>query len=90
MKATLNPDHTASVSYKGEVTATPKWGYYSGMVSFDGDVANGASLYGESKDGKFIITYSGEDYYKFTMEPSKQASGSLSICQGEDKRALGN
>lgn len=71
MKATLNPDHTASVSYKGEVMATPKWGYYSGMVSFDGDVANGASLYGESKDGKFIITYSGEDYYKFTMEPSK-------------------
>ena len=71
MKATLNADHTASISYKGEVIATPKWSYYSDMVSFDGEVASGASLYGESKDGKFVITYSGKDYYKFTMKSVK-------------------
>ena len=53
------------------VVAKPKWSYFSGMVSFEGDVAGGASLYGDYKDGKFMITYSGDNYYKFTMEPAK-------------------
>lgn len=67
LQATLNADHTATVSLNGEVIATPVWSYYSNMVSFEGDVTGGASLYGESKDGVFIITYSGEGYYDFTM-----------------------
>ena len=72
MKATLSADHTCTITYKGEEIAKPKWSYFSGMVSFEGDVAGGASLYGDYKDGKFMITYSGEDdYYKFTMESAK-------------------
>lgn len=72
MKATLSADHTCTITYKGEEIAKPKWSYFSGMVSFEGDVAEGASLYGDYKDGKFMITYSGEnDYYKFTMESAK-------------------
>ena len=71
MKATLNADHTCTITYKGEEIAKPQWSYFSGMVSFEGDVAGGASLYGDYKDGKFMITYSGDNYYKFTMEPAK-------------------
>ena len=71
MKATLSTDHTCTITYKGEEIAKPKWSYFSGMVSLEGDVAGGASLYGDYKDGKFMITYSGDDYYKFTMEPAK-------------------
>ena len=41
------------------------------MVSFEGDVAGGASLYGDYKESKFMITYSGDEYYKFTMESAK-------------------
>lgn len=67
LQATLNADHTASVSLNGEEIATPKWSFYSDTVSFDGDVAGGASLYGEVKDGVFVITYSGDEYYHFTM-----------------------
>ena len=71
MKATLNADHTCIITYKGEEIAKPKWSYFSGMVSFEGDVAGGASLYGDYKENKFMITYSGDEYYKFTMESAK-------------------
>ena len=71
LKATLKADHTAKITYKGEVIAKPTWSYYSGMVSFDGDVDGGASLYSDYKDGEFSITYSGDDYYKFVMGPAK-------------------
>ena len=71
MKATLSADHTCTITYKGEEIAKPKWSYFSGMVSLEGDVSGGASLYGDYKDGKFMITYSGDDYYKFTMEAAK-------------------
>lgn len=71
LKATLNADHTASISYNGEEIAAPKWSFYSDTVSFDGDVSGGASLYGEFKDGVFTITYSGDNYYNFVMEASK-------------------
>ena len=71
MKATLSADHTCIITYKGEEIAKPQWSYFSGMVSLEGDVAGGASLYGDYKDGKFMITYSGDNYYKFTMEPAK-------------------
>ena len=71
MKATLNADHTCIITYKGEEIAKPKWSYFSGMVSFEGDVAGGASLYGDYKESKFMITYSGDEYYKFTMESAK-------------------
>lgn len=74
LKATLNADHTASVSLNGEEIAAPKWSFYSDMVSFDGDVADGASLYGEVKDGVFTITYSGDDYYSFTMGNGTEAA----------------
>ncbi len=67
LQATLNADHTATISFNGEVIANPTWSYYSDMVTFEGDVAGGASLYGEIVDGNFIITYSGDDYYDFTM-----------------------
>ena len=71
MKATLNADHTCTITYQGEEIAKPKWSYYSGMVNFEGDVSGGASLYGDYKDDAFMITYSGDNYYKFTMSPSK-------------------
>lgn len=73
LKATLNPDHTAVISFKGEEIATPTWSIFSNTVSFEGDVAGDARIYGEYKDGVFVITYSGEDnYYNFTMENSKK------------------
>lgn len=71
MRATLNADHTCTITYQGEEIAKPKWSYYSGMVNFEGDVSGGASLYGDYKDDAFMITYSGDNYYKFTMSPSK-------------------
>ena len=70
MQATFNGDHTASIKLNGEEIATPTWSVYSGTVFFEGDVAAGASLYGEMKDENLVITYSGEDYYDFTMEAS--------------------
>ncbi len=69
MQAKLNSDHTASIIYNGEEIATPTWSVFSDTVTFEGEVAGGASLYGESKDGALLITYSGEDYYTFTMAP---------------------
>ena len=67
--ATLNPDHSSIISFDGTEIATPQWSYISETVLFEGDVADGASLYGEYKDDQFIITYTGNDfYYNFTME----------------------
>lgn len=75
LKATLNSDHTASISLNGEEIATPEWSVVTDTVIFEGDVADNASLYGEYKDGVFKITYSGEDdYYVFTMEDSSKAA----------------
>lgn len=71
MKATLNADHICTITYKGEEIAKPKWSYYSGVVSFQGEVKGGASLYGDYENNVFVITYSGDDYYKFTMSQSK-------------------
>lgn len=71
MKATLTGDHKATITYKGEVIATPDWHYYSEMINFEGDVKDKASLYGEYKEGKFIIIYSQDNYYKFTMGSRK-------------------
>ena len=57
------------ISFDGTEIATPQWSYISETVLFEGDVADGASLYGEYKDDQFIITYTGNDfYYNFTME----------------------
>lgn len=67
--STLNPDHSSIISFDGTEIATPQWSYISETVLFEGDVADGASLYGEYKDDQFIITYTGNDfYYNFTME----------------------
>lgn len=71
LKATLKADHTATITYKGEVIATPKWSYVTGTVIFEGDVTGGANLYGDYKDGVFTIAYSNEDYHTFTMGHAK-------------------
>lgn len=69
LTATLNADHSSIISFDGTEIATPQWSYISETVLFEGDVADGASLYGEYKDDQFIITYTGNDfYYNFTME----------------------
>ncbi len=70
LQATLNPDHTSSISYKGEVIGTPKWSYFGGTVMFEGDIAGGASIYSNYSDGVFTITYSADDYYDFKMGPA--------------------
>ncbi len=67
MKVTMNADHTATVSFDGEVIATPQWSYVTGTVIFEGDVAGGASLFGEYADGVFTISYTGSDYHDFIM-----------------------
>lgn len=72
MKATLNGDHTAEISYEDEDMEDVKWSLVSEAVVFSGDFDDDVSIYGEYKDGEFIITYSGkDDYYNFTMENSK-------------------
>ena len=71
LKATLKADHTSTITYKGEVIATPNWSYVTGTIIFEGKVAGNASLYSEQKDGVFKITYSGDKYYTFTMKSSK-------------------
>ena len=74
LQATLNADHTATISYKGEVIGTPKWSYFGGTVMFDGDIAGGASIYSSYSDGVFSITYSGDEYYEFKMESAGGAN----------------
>ena len=71
LKATMNADHTASISFKGEVIATPTWSVYADTVIFEGDVAGGANLYGECGNGVFVISYSSDDFYNFTMGAHK-------------------
>ena len=69
MTVSLNSDYTASIVFDGEEISTPKWSYYSESVLFEGDVVDNAGLYGEYKDGNFVITYSTYDnFYNFTME----------------------
>lgn len=65
----LNSDYTASIVFDGEEISAPEWSYYSESVLFEGDVVDNAGLYGEYKDGNFVITYSTYDkFYNFTME----------------------
>ena len=71
LEATLKADHTSTITYKGEVIATPKWSYVTGTIIFEGKVAGNANLYSEQKDGVFKITYSEDKYYTFTMKSSK-------------------
>ena len=69
MTVSLNSDYTASIVFDGEEISAPKWSYYSESVLFEGDVVDNAGLYGEYKDGNFVITYSAYDnFYNFTME----------------------
>jgi hypothetical protein len=69
--ATLNADHTAVISFADEEISTPTWSFFIDSVLFEGEVADGANLYGKYKDDVFVITYSNdEEYYDFTMEKS--------------------
>lgn len=47
LKATLKADHTSTITYKGEVIATPNWSYVTGTIIFEGKVAG--------KDRKSVV-----------------------------------
>lgn len=68
MEATFNADHTASFKYCGESLGTNTWSYVLGSVLLDDDFADDVSLYIDYEDDVLTITYSGDDYYTFTME----------------------